>query len=71
MNESKYVLAFSHASDLVMEMVGADAAYIESGKSYFTIFNNVTYINETHPGEAIRVMTQVIGIKRQEAAAVA
>lgn len=63
MNESKYVLAFSHASDLVMEMVGADAAYIESGKSYFTIFNNVTYINETHPGEAIRVISQVLESK--------
>ena len=60
MNESRYMQAFSSAGDLVMEMVGADSAYIKAGHSYFTIYNNITYLNETHPGEAIWVRTQVM-----------
>ncbi len=63
MNESRYMQAFSQAGDHVMEMVGADAAYIKAGYSYFTVYNNITYLNETHPGEAIRVRTQVLEAK--------
>lgn len=63
MNESRYMQAFSHAGDHVMEMVGADAGYIKGGHSYFTIYNNITYRNETHAGEAIWVRTQVMEAK--------
>lgn len=63
MNESRYGQVFSDAGDVVMAMVGADAAYIDSGYSYFTVDNHVTYRNETHAGEAIRVRTQVLEAK--------
>ncbi len=63
MNESRYGQVFSDAGDVVMAMIGADASYIASGMSYFTVDNHVTYNNETHAGEAIRVRTQVLEAK--------
>jgi len=60
MNESRYGQVFSDAGDVVMMMIGADQAYIDKGLSYFTVENLIQFRNETHPGEAITVMTQVL-----------
>ncbi len=60
MNESRYGQVFSDAGDVVMGMIGADQAYIDTGLSYFTVENLIQFRNETHPGEQITVMTQVL-----------
>lgn len=60
MNESRYGQVFSDAGDTVMAMIGADQAYIDTGLSYFTVDNHITFNNETHSGEAIHVRTQVL-----------
>ncbi|MEM7463941.1 MAG: carnitine 3-dehydrogenase [Pseudomonadota bacterium] len=60
MNESRYGQVFSDAGDVVMCMIGADADYIASGLSYFTVENVIQFRNETHPGEKIYVNTQVL-----------
>lgn len=60
MNESRYGQVFSDAGDVVMQMVGADQAYIDSGLSYFTVANEIGYLNETHLGDVIHVRTQVL-----------
>ncbi|MCC0021192.1 MAG: thioesterase family protein [Nitratireductor sp.] len=60
MNESRYGHVFSDAGDTVMMMVGADQAYIDAGRSYFTVYNNITYLAETNAGDAIEVRTQVL-----------
>ena len=60
MNESRYGQVFSDAGDVVMAMIGADADYIASGLSYFTVENLIQFRNETHPGEKIVVFTQVL-----------
>ena len=60
MNESRYGQVFSDAGDVVMHMIGADADYIQSGLSYFTVENLIQFRNETHPGEKIYVTTQVL-----------
>jgi len=60
MNESRYGQVFSDAGDVVMCMIGADADYIASGLSYFTVENLIQFRNETHPGEKIYVNTQVL-----------
>ncbi|WP_083220218.1 carnitine 3-dehydrogenase [Hoeflea olei] len=60
MNESRYGQVFSDAGDVVMAMVGADKDYIAGGLSYFTVSNEVGYLNETRLGEAIHVRTQVL-----------
>ncbi|MEM7214413.1 MAG: carnitine 3-dehydrogenase [Pseudomonadota bacterium] len=60
MNESRYGQVFSDAGDVVMAMIGADQQYVDSGLSYFTVENLIQFRNETHPGEKITVITQVL-----------
>jgi len=60
MNESRYGQVFSDAADAMMKLVGADEAYIESGKSYFTVDARIRYLNETLAGQRIQVDSQVL-----------
>ncbi len=57
MNETHYLEVASKANDLFMEMIGADAAYIAAGKSYFTVENTIKYVGEVHAGDQLRVET--------------
>ncbi len=60
MNESRYGQVFSDAGDTVMAMIGATPEYIAGGLSFFTVENLIQFRNETHPGERITVITQVL-----------
>ncbi|WJY20953.1 carnitine 3-dehydrogenase [Fontisubflavum oceani] len=60
MNEAHYLEAGAQASDRFMEMIGADAAYIASGLSYFTVENHVRYLAEVHAGDELKITTQVL-----------
>ena len=53
MNESRYGQVFSDAADYVMRLVGADAAYVAGGHSYFTAETTTQFLAETHAGDAI------------------
>ncbi len=59
MNEGRYGQVFSDAADAVMIHVGADADYIAGGKSYFTAETTIKYLDETHAGERIKVISRV------------
>lgn len=59
MNEGRYGQVFSDASEELMTHVGADRDYIAAGNSYFTAETTIKYLNETHAGEAIEVVTRV------------
>lgn len=60
MNEAHYVEVSAQATDRFMEMIGADADYIASGKSYFTVENFVQYLSELHAGDRLTVTTHVL-----------
>ena len=60
MNESRYAEVFSLAVDHVMVQVGADADYIASGFSYFTVDLSCQYIAEAHAGQMITVQSQIM-----------
>ncbi len=60
MNETHYLEAASQATDRFMEMIGADADYIASGRSYFTVENHIRYLDEIHAGDRLTVTTQVL-----------
>ncbi|WP_088921905.1 carnitine 3-dehydrogenase [Granulosicoccus antarcticus] len=60
MNETHYVEAASRATDRFMELIGADAAYIASGKSFFTVESHVRYLDEARADETLTVRTQVL-----------
>ena len=60
MNEAYYVEVSGQATDRFMELIGADADYVASGKSYFTVENFVQYHSELHAGDRVTVTTQVL-----------
>ncbi|MGC9369226.1 MAG: carnitine 3-dehydrogenase [Paracoccaceae bacterium] len=57
MTESRYLQAFTEASDRFMEIVGADAAYIASGGSFFTVETHIRHLMEVRAGAEMRVET--------------
>ncbi|MFT5362788.1 MAG: carnitine 3-dehydrogenase [Dinoroseobacter sp.] len=60
MNEARYVQAFSEATDRFMEIIGADAAYVEKGGSYFTVESHIRYLAEANTGDVITITTQCL-----------
>ncbi|MGI9286383.1 MAG: carnitine 3-dehydrogenase [Pseudomonadales bacterium] len=60
MNESRYGQVFSDAADAIMALIGADAAYINTGMSYFTVETKIRYLEETVAGDRIYVNSQVL-----------
>jgi carnitine 3-dehydrogenase len=60
MSSHHYLEAGSLATDRFMEMIGADAAYIAAGRSYFSVEDHVRYLAEVHAGDRITVTTQVL-----------
>ncbi len=59
MNEAHYLEIAGQASDRLMEMVGADAAYVAAGRSYFTVETHLCHHAEVRSGETLHVTTQV------------
>ncbi|MDA3857025.1 MAG: carnitine 3-dehydrogenase [Roseovarius sp.] len=59
MNEGRFGQLFSDAADAVMTHVGADAAYIEAGNSYFTAETTIRFLAEAQAGERVIVETRV------------
>lgn len=60
MNETHYLEAGSLATDEFMQLIGANADYVASGKSYFTIESHVRYLSELHAGDQLTIRTQVL-----------
>ncbi len=60
MNEGRYGQVFSDAADAVMIGIGADADYIKSGLSYFTVETKVNYLEECVAGDNFHVDSQII-----------
>ena len=57
MNEARYLELFSFATDVFLEAVGCNQAYIETGGSYFTLETSIRHLNETFPGARVFVDT--------------
>jgi carnitine 3-dehydrogenase len=60
MNEANYLEASAQATDRFMELIGADAAYVAAGASYFTVETHMRFLDEVHAGCALKITTQVI-----------
>ncbi|GHH01071.1 carnitine 3-dehydrogenase [Pseudodonghicola xiamenensis] len=60
MNEAAYLELGTWATDGMMQLVGADEAYIASGKSFFTVDTRIRYLDEVQRGEVLSVTTQVL-----------
>lgn len=60
MNEGRYGQVFSDAADAVMIKIGANADYIKSGLSYFTVETKVNYLEECVAGDKFFVDSQIV-----------
>jgi carnitine 3-dehydrogenase len=60
MNEAAYLDLGTRASDRLMEMLGADAAYIAGGLSYFTVETDIRYLAEIEIGRRVTMTTQLL-----------
>lgn len=59
MNDSRYGDVFSVAADQMMTICGADKNYIATGNTYFTLDLQITYLVETHAGDAVFVRSKI------------
>jgi len=60
MNEARYLEAASQATDRFMEMIGAGADYVASGRSYFSVESHIRHLEEVRAGDRIRITTRVL-----------
>ena len=60
MNESRYGQVFSDAADGVLLALGADAAYVDAGNSYFTVNIDINFVQEAHASQRFKVLSQII-----------
>lgn len=60
MNEAAYLELGTWATDGMMQRIGANEAYVASGKSFFTVDTRIRYLAEVHRGEMLSATTQVL-----------
>lgn len=63
MTEWRYAQCFSDATERLMEILGADAAYVAGGASFFTAETHIRHLDEAGQGAALSVQTQVLGAR--------
>ncbi|WP_163849367.1 carnitine 3-dehydrogenase [Pseudooceanicola aestuarii] len=60
MTEARYLEVFATATDQLMDLVGCDADYVASGKSFFTVETHIRHIDEVRAGAHLAVTTRVL-----------
>jgi carnitine 3-dehydrogenase len=60
-HESRYLQVFGDATDGVLRRLGVDAAYLESGRSFYTVETHLRHLGEALADDELHVTTQVLG----------
>lgn len=60
MTESRYLEVFSMATDALLARIGADAAYVAGGHSYYTAETHIRHLGEAKLGEAWHATTRIL-----------
>jgi carnitine 3-dehydrogenase len=53
--ESRYLELFADANDVVLRLIGVDAAYLESGRSHFTVETHISHLGQLVAGDRVTV----------------
>jgi carnitine 3-dehydrogenase len=61
MTEHRYLQVFGEATDALLAYLGAGAAYVAEGHSFYTIETHIRHLQEVVQGSTLRVDTQVLG----------
>lgn len=59
-NDSRYMQITSEAGDKFMRLIGVDEAYLQSGRSYYTVESHLNFINQSHAGDHLSVTCQLL-----------
>jgi carnitine 3-dehydrogenase len=60
-HESRYLQLFADATDALLPLIGVDAAYLESGGSYYTVETHLSHLGQLVAGDRVHVETQLLG----------
>lgn len=61
MTEHRYLDVLGQATDAVLREIGADAAYVAAGHSFYTVESHLVHKDQAYPGDEIRVQSRVLG----------
>ena len=61
LTEGRYGVEFGYATDAFLRRVGVDAAYLQGGRSAYTVEGHVRFLHEAAALEPLAVVTQVLG----------
>jgi carnitine 3-dehydrogenase / betainyl-CoA thioesterase len=59
-NDSRYMQLSSQGGDRFLRLIGVDQAYLESGRSYFTVESHVNYLAQSKAGDQVYVTVQLL-----------
>lgn len=62
MNEARYLQVASEACDAVLAYLGVDAAYVASGRSFYTVETHLRHLAQGYLGDALQVSTEVLAM---------
>ncbi|MGH2872916.1 MAG: thioesterase family protein, partial [Solirubrobacteraceae bacterium] len=61
MTESRYLEVLAGATDAFLREIGVAGAYLDSGRSYYTVETHIRHLGEVRAGERLRVATRLLG----------
>lgn len=61
MTEWAYLKVFGDTTDVLLARIGAGAAYVAGGHSFYTVESHLRHLGQAREGEHLRVTTQVLG----------
>jgi len=60
MTEARYLEAFGHGTDRIMEIVGCTPEYVAAGKSFFTVETHIRHLDEAQAGAPLRIRSRML-----------
>ncbi|MBY5651997.1 carnitine 3-dehydrogenase [Rhizobium leguminosarum] len=62
MTEHRYLQVFGDTSDALLRLIGVDLAYVETGRSYYTVETHIRHLGEAKLGQTIHSTCQILGV---------
>jgi carnitine 3-dehydrogenase len=60
MTEHRYLQCFGEATDALLRHIGVDRAYLDSGRSFYTVETHIMHLGQGHLGDVLAVETQIL-----------
>jgi carnitine 3-dehydrogenase len=60
MNDSRYMQLSSEAGDRFSRLIGLDEAYLQSGRTFYTVESHLNFIAQSHAGDRLYATAQLL-----------